>query len=76
MKEIPIGSLVFDVAIQEYGIIVGPLVTKNIHLRSSYKKYDGEKLKTQLVKWSYGTDTFPMDMLAVAEGLVEVISET
>jgi hypothetical protein len=65
---IPIGSLVRDVDQGDIGIIVGPLEIVPVA--------DLGSCRTQLVLWpSNDGEPMPMDMEAMENGWVEVISE-
>ncbi len=65
---IPIGSLVRDTAQGDIGIIVGPLVRQPL--------FGMGYCETQLILWpSNRGEAMEMDLSAIEEGWVEVISE-
>ncbi len=69
IHSIPIGSLVRDVDQGDIGIIVGPLVT--------YPLFGMGYCQTQLVLWpSNRGEAMEMDMSAIEQGWVEVLSES
>jgi len=68
IHSIPIGSLVRDVDQGDIGIIVGPLVTQPL--------FGMGYCQTQLVLWpSNRGEAMEMDMSAIEQGWVEVLSE-
>ena len=70
MNSIPIGSLILDVDQGDIGLVVGPLVEFATMVR-------GYRCKTQLVLWpSNCGEPMPMDLEAIGNGWIEVISET
>ena len=66
---LPIGSLVRDVDQGDIGIVVGPLVKQSL--------FGMGYCKTQLVLWpnNFG-ETAELDLSAIEQGWVEVISES
>jgi hypothetical protein len=68
IHSIPIGSLVRDVDQGDIGIIVGPLVTQPL--------FGMGYCNTQLVLWPNNLgETAEMDLSAIEQGWVEVLSE-
>ena len=69
MNSIPIGSLIRDTDQGDIGIVVGPLVSNPV--------FDVGQCSTQLVLWpSNEGEAVPMDLSAVEQGWIEVISES
>ena len=69
IHSIPIGSLIRDVDQGDIGIVVGPLVEMPM--------FDLGSCRTQLVLWpSNRGEAMEMDMSAIEQGWVEVISES
>jgi len=68
IHSIPIGSLVRDVDQGDIGVIVGPLVTQPL--------FGMGYCNTQLVLWpSNRGEAMEMDLSAIEQGWVEVLSE-
>ena len=70
IHSLPIGSLVRDVHQGDVGIIVGPLV-------ETYLGGAIGNMRTQLVLWpsNHQGEPYEMDLSAVEQGWVEVVSE-
>ena len=70
IHSIPIGSLVRDTNQGDVGIIVGPLV-------ETYLGGAVGNMRTQLVLWpSNQGEPYEMDLSAVEQGWIEVVSES
>ena len=67
IQPLSIGSLVRDVDMGDIGIIVGPLVEVNLGAMGF--------CRSQLVLWQNHLEPVDMDISAIRDGWVEVISE-